>query len=66
VEGTGGMTSKTVPIDIPDDQFATFLEKGLNIAASLDTTGGVEAFRVLVEDRTTGAAGSVTVPLPNR
>jgi VWFA-related protein len=66
VEGTGGMTSKSVPIDIPDDQFATFLEKGLNMVASVDTTGGVEAFRVLVEDRATGAAGSVTVPLPNR
>jgi VWFA-related protein len=66
VEGTGGMTSKTVQVDIPDDQFATFLEKGLNMVASVDTRGGVEAFRVLVQDRATGAAGSVTVPLPNR
>jgi hypothetical protein len=66
VEGTGNMTSKTLQVDIPDDQFATFLEKGLNMVASVDTTGGVEAFRVLVQDRATGAAGSVTVPLPNR
>ncbi len=66
VEGTVKMTSKTVPIDIPDDQFATFLEQGLNMVASIDTAGGVEAFRVLVQDRATGAAGSVTVPLANR
>ena len=66
VEGTGGMTFKTVQIDIPDDQFATFLEKGLNMTASINTTGGKEAFRVLVQDRATGAAGSVTVPLADR
>jgi hypothetical protein len=36
------------------------------MVASIDTTGGVEAFRVLVQDRVTGAAGSVRVPLPNR
>ena len=66
VEGTSKMTSKTLQIEIPDDQFATFLEKGLNMVASIDTTGGVEAFRVLVQDRVTGAAGSVRVPLPNR
>ncbi len=66
VEGTGGMTSKILRIDIPDDQFATFLEKGLNMVASVDTTGGVEAFRVVVQDRTTGAAGSVTVPLAQK
>ncbi len=66
VEGTGGMTSKTVEIDIPDNQFATFLEKGLNMVAPIDTTGGVEAFRVVVQDRATGAAGSVTVPLADR
>jgi len=63
VEGTGKVLTKTLKIDIPDDQFAAFLEKGIDTVESIDTAGGVEAFRVVVQDHATGAAGSVTIPL---
>jgi VWFA-related protein len=62
-EGSGKVGTKTLKIDIPDDQFAAFLEKGADTVQSVDTTGGVEGVRVVVQDRTTGAAGSVRVPL---
>ncbi len=63
VEGTGKVLTKTLKIDIPDDQFAAFLDKGIDTVEAIDTTGGVEAFRVVVQDRATGAAASVTIPL---
>ena len=64
VEGTGKVLTKTFRIDIPDDRFAGFLEKGFDTAESIDATAAVEAFRVVVQDRATGAAGTITVPLP--
>ncbi len=64
VEGTGAILTKTFGIDIPDDHFAEFLAKGFDTTASLDATRGVKAFRVVVQDRATGAAGTVTIPLP--
>lgn len=66
VEGTGKALTKTVRIDIPDEQFAALLENGIDTVQSIDTAGAVEGIRVVVQDDTTGAAGSVTVPLPRR
>ena len=63
VEGGGKVLTKTLKIDIPDDQFAAFFEKGIDTVESVDTSGGREALRVVAQDRTTGAAGSVTIPL---
>ncbi len=66
VGGSGKVLTKTLKIDIPDDQFAAFLGKGIDTVESVDTTGGMGALRVVVQDRTTGAAGTVTVPLGQR
>jgi len=66
VEGAGKVVTKTLKIAIPDDQFAGFLEKGIDTSQTIDTTGGAGAVRVVVQDRTSGAAGSVTVPLSRR
>ncbi len=66
VEGAGTVVTKTLKIAIPDGQFAAFLEKGIDTSQTLEVTGSEAAVRVVVQDRTTGAAGSVTVPLSRR
>ncbi len=66
LQGSGKVRTKTLEIAIPDDQFAAFLVKGIDTVESLDTTIGTGPLRVVVQDRTTGAAGSVTVSLPGR
>jgi VWFA-related protein len=63
VRETGKAMTRTFKIDIPDAQFAAYVEKGLSAVQSVDTRGGVEAVRVVAQDRTTGAAGSVTIPV---
>ncbi len=71
VEGAGTVVTKTLKIAIPDDQYAAFLEKGIDTSQTLEVTGSeatgsAGAVRVVVQDRTSGAAGSVTVPLSRR
>ncbi len=63
VEGSTKVLTKTLKFQIPDDQFAAFLEKGIETVESIDAAEGGESVRVVVQDRATGAAGSVTVPL---
>jgi hypothetical protein len=63
VEGTGKVVTKNIRIEIPEQEFAAYLESGVNAVGSVDATGGVEALRVVVQDRANGAAGSVTIPL---
>ena len=66
VEGSGSVSTKTLKIDIPDDQFAAMLEKGIDAIESMDTAGKAETVRLVVQDRATGAAGSVRIPLARR
>lgn len=71
VEGDGKVITKTLKIAIPDGQFAAFLEKGIDTSQTVEVTGsaatgGAGAVRVVVQDRTGGAVGSVTVPLSGR
>ena len=66
VEGSGKVATKTLKIDIPDDQFDVFLAKGIDMVESIDTAGTAETLRVVVQDRNTGAAGTVTIPLGKR
>ncbi len=66
VEGDGKVITKTLKIAIPDDQFAAFLEKGIDTSQTIEAAGTDGAVRVVVQDRTSGAAGSVTVPLQRR
>jgi VWFA-related protein len=61
--GTAKVLTRTLNIVIPDDQYAGFLERGLDTAAIVDPTG-TETVRVIAQDKTTGAAGSITVPFP--
>ncbi len=71
VEGAGTVVTKTLKIAIPDDQFAGFLEKGIGTSQILEVTGSeatgiAGAVRVVVQYRTSGAVGSVTVPLSRK
>jgi hypothetical protein len=66
VEGAGKVVTKTLKITLPDDQFAAFLEKGIDTSQTIEAAGTDGAVRVVVQDRNTGAAGSVTVPLQRR
>ena len=66
VEGAGKVVTKTLKIAIPDDQFAAFIEKGIDTSQTIEAAGTEGAVRVVVQDRTSGAAGSVTVPLKAR
>ncbi len=64
VEGTTRVFKQPLKIDIPDDRFEAILEKGLDAIAPIDITGSRGALHIVVQDKTTGAAGSLTVPLP--
>ena len=66
VEGAGTVVTKTLKIAIPDDQFAAFLEKGIETSQTIETTGAAGAVRVVVQDLTTGAEESLTVPLKEK
>jgi VWFA-related protein len=66
VDGAAKVVTKTLRIAIPDDQFAEFIEKGIDTSQTIETTGGAVAVRVVVQDLNNGAAGSVTVPLKGK
>jgi VWFA-related protein len=66
VDGAGTVVTKTLKIAIPDDRFAAFLEKGIDTSQTVEAAGTEGAVRVVVQDRTSGAAGSLTVPLTRR
>jgi VWFA-related protein len=62
-EGSGTVQTKSLKIDIPDDQLAALLEKGIDTIDSVETIQGSNGIGVVVQDRVTGAAGSVRVPM---
>ncbi len=66
VEGAGKVVTNTLKIAIPDDQFAAFLEKGIDTSQTVEASESAGAVRVVVQDRTSGAAGSLTIPLSRR
>lgn len=66
VEGAPKVVTKTLKIAIPDDQFAAFLVKGIDTSQTMEAAGSAGAVRVVVQDRTSGAVGSLTVPLTGR
>jgi VWFA-related protein len=53
----------TRPIEILEDQLATALERGIVIHHSIEWQGETGDVRVVVEDKTSGAAGSLQIPL---
>lgn len=62
----GKVITRTQKVDIADDEFDAFIENGIEATESIETSGGPAILRVVVQDRATGAAGSVTVPLGRR
>lgn len=56
----------TKAINIPESQFAAALEKGIGFDHPVAWTGKPADLRIVVEDKATGAAGSVRVPLGKR
>jgi hypothetical protein len=61
VEGTREYRTMSKRVEIPDDQLAAFVEKGMVVNDSIEGDAGV--LRVVAQDRANGAAGSVRIPL---
>jgi VWFA-related protein len=64
VDGTPTVSTRNVNIRIPDRQFSAYLQNGIEVVQQTSIADGAEVLRVVVQDRNTGAAGSVTVPVP--
>ena len=63
LEDSNSAQAVTRTIEVPEDQLATALEKGIVIDHSIEWQGKASDLRVVVEDKATGAAGSLRVPL---
>jgi VWFA-related protein len=65
IEGTKKIRTITRKVEIPDSQLASALEKGEVVENSIAADAGAE-LRVVAQDRTTGAAGSIRLSLGKR
>jgi hypothetical protein len=63
LEGAKAAQIATQQIEIPDDQLASALDRGFVIRRSIEWPGKASDLRVAVEDKTSGAAGSLRIPL---
>lgn len=63
LDGAQRIFVKPLKIEIPDDHFNAILEKGLDAVAPIDIRGRAEALRIVAQDKTTGAVGSLTIPV---
>lgn len=61
VQGSGEARTKSIRLDVPEDQLAEFLKQGVTVNASIAAPKGGQVLRVVVQDRGSGAAGSVTM-----
>ncbi len=66
VEASNTAQSVTRTIEVPEDQLATALERGIVIDHSIEWQGKATDLRVVVEDKATGAAGSLRIPLAGK
>jgi len=66
VRESGKVVTKTLKVNIPDDEYDAFLENGIETVESIDTAGATGTLRVIVQDQATGASGSVTFPIGKR
>jgi len=66
VEGSRSARRISGRVRIPQDQLAYALRKGLSVNDSVALDGPVSQLRVVAQDRATGAAGSVRIPLLER
>jgi hypothetical protein len=63
IEDSNAAQVVTRTIEVPENQLATALEKGIVIDHSIEWQGKATNLRVVVEDKATGAAGSLRIPL---
>jgi VWFA-related protein len=63
IENAASFQVLTRTIEIPDALFATALEKGIAITHAMEWQSKAGRLRVVVEDKVSGAAGSLRVPL---
>jgi len=63
IEGTKTAAVTTKRIEIPENQLAVALENGVSFDHLVAWQGRPADLRIVVEDKATGAAGSVIVPL---
>jgi hypothetical protein len=63
IENSNSLQVITRTIDIPDDQLATALEKGISVIHTVEWHGKATGLRVAVEDKASGSAGSLRIPL---
>jgi VWFA-related protein len=66
VENSGAAQRMTRNIEISEDQFATAIEKGMTINHPVEWHGKASDLRVVVQDKASGAAGSLRIPLGKR
>lgn len=63
IEKRSAVQATTRTIEIPDNELAAALEKGFVIDHSIEWQGNSGDLRIVVEDRTSGAAGSLRISL---
>jgi VWFA-related protein len=66
VEGAKAAQITSRSIEIPKDQLASALNRGLMITHLIEWAGKPSDLRVAIEDKISGAAGSLRIPLGNR
>jgi VWFA-related protein len=66
VEGSRIARTITGNLEIPDVQLAAALKRGIEVEDSIGVGGQTGQLRIVAQDRATGAAGSVRVPLSNK
>jgi VWFA-related protein len=64
-EGTNKIRTITRKFEIPDDQLASALEKGVEVENSIAADAGAR-LHVVAQDQTTGAAGSIRINLSKK
>jgi hypothetical protein len=66
IEGSKTARTITKKVEIPDAELAVALEKGIAVNDSIGVDSQTGVLRIVVQDRTTGAAGSVRAQLGKR
>jgi hypothetical protein len=66
MEGSQTARTFTKTVEIPDEQLSTALDKGLAVDGSIALQSRAGVLHVIAQDRATGAAGTVTVPIGSR
>jgi VWFA-related protein len=66
LEGSSTVRTVTRKLEIPDRQLASALQQGIVIDDSIGVSGQRGELRIVAQDRATGAAGSVRIPLDHR